>query len=247
MERTCIDDAGSKEWRATAMSAPGHAPSAWDENASVAPGPVGGVRIRTLGCTDYRICWSAMRAFTDARTPVTRDEIWLTEHAPVYTLGLAGRREHLLRDNGIAVIKTDRGGQVTFHGPGQLVAYTLIDLKRNELGVRDMVRRLEAAVIEWLASIGIAAYGKLSAPGIYVLCDGGEAKIAALGLKVRNGCTYHGLSLNIAMSLAPFADINPCGFPGLPVTQLADFGVIRTAESVGAELAPILASRLTYR
>ena len=186
-----------------------------------------------------------MRAFTDARTPATRDEIWLTEHAPVYTLGLAGRREHLLRDNGIPVVKVDRGGQVTYHGPGQLVAYTLIDLKRNKLGVRDMVRRLEAAVVEWLASVGIAAYGKLSAPGIYVLRDGSEAKIAALGLKVRNGCTYHGLSLNIAMNLAPFDDINPCGFPGLAVTHLADFGVIRTTETVGAEFAPLLASRLT--
>jgi len=188
-----------------------------------------------------------MRAFTDARTPVTRDEIWLTEHAPVYTLGLAGRREHLLRDNGIPVVKVDRGGQVTYHGPGQLVAYTLIDLKRNKLGVRDMVRRLEAAVVEWLATIGIAAYGKLAAPGIYVMRDGSEAKIAALGLRVRNGCTYHGLSLNIAMNLAPFADINPCGFPGLLVTHLADFGVTRTTEMVGAELAPILAAHLNQR
>jgi len=186
-----------------------------------------------------------MRAFTDTRTPVTPNEIWLTEHAPVYTLGLAGRGEHLLRDNGIAVIKTDRGGQVTYHGPGQLVVYTLIDLKRRNLGIRDMVRRLEASVVEWLASIGIAAYGKVSAPGIYVMRDGSEAKIAALGLKVRNGCTYHGLTLNIAMNLAPFADINPCGFPGLRVTQLADLGVTRTTETVGAELAPILARRLT--
>ncbi len=239
MEQTCIDAGNPAVMRET-----GYAPSARVENASVACDRAR-VGIRALGRTDYLTCWSAMRAFTDARTPVTRDEIWLTEHAPVYTLGLAGRREHLLRDNGIPVVRVDRGGQVTYHGPGQLVAYTLFDLRRSKLGVRDMVRRLEAAVVEWLASVGIAAYGKLSAPGIYVLRDGNEAKIAALGLKVRNGCTYHGLSVNIAMDLAPFADINPCGFPGLPVTQLADFGVIRTVETVGAELAPILASRLT--
>lgn len=245
MERIRIDDAGGEKCRAKAMNAIEHPPLAWVENAAAAPDRAGGVRIRALGRTDYVTCWSAMRAFTDARTPVTPNEIWLTEHAPVYTLGLAGRGEHVLRDNGIAVIKTDRGGQVTYHGPGQLIAYTLVDLKRINLGVRDMVRRLEAAVVEWLAAVGIVAYGKVSAPGIYVLRGRSEAKIAALGLKVRNGCTYHGLSLNIAMNLAPFADINPCGFPGLPVTHVADFGVIRTAETAGAELAPILARRLT--
>jgi len=229
------------------LSAPDYPPLACVGNESSVLGHAGGVRIRALGHTDYRSCWNAMRAFTDARTPVTSDEIWLTEHAPVYTLGLAGRREHLLRDNGIAVVRTDRGGQVTYHGPGQLVAYTLINLKRNELGVRDLVRRLEAAVVEWLASLAIVAYGKPSAPGIYVLRSGVEAKIAALGLRVRNGCTYHGLSLNIAMNLAPFADIDPCGFPGLPMTQLADFAVIRTVEAAGLGLAPILARRIEHR
>ena len=188
-----------------------------------------------------------MQAFTDARTPGTADEIWLTEHPPVYTLGLAGRREHLLRDNGIPVLKVDRGGQVTYHGPGQLVAYTLFDLKRAKLGIRDMVRRIEASVIHWLDSLGISAYGKVSAPGVYVTVAGVEAKIAALGLKVRNGCTYHGLAMNVAMDLAPFADIDPCGYPGLKVTQLADLSVMRTPESAGAELAPILATNLTQR
>ncbi|MFO1415505.1 MAG: lipoyl(octanoyl) transferase LipB [Burkholderiales bacterium] len=185
-----------------------------------------------------------MQAFTDARTPATRDEIWLTEHAPIYTLGLAGRREHVLRDNGIPTRKIDRGGQVTYHGPGQLVAYTLVDLRRARVGIRDFVRRLEGAVIEWLGTLGLAAYGKVDAPGVYVAPRGAEAKIAALGLKVRNGCTYHGLAVNVAMDLAPFADIDPCGYPGLAVTQLADLGVNRTVETAGSELAPLLATRL---
>jgi lipoyl(octanoyl) transferase len=188
-----------------------------------------------------------MQAFTDARDTATPDEIWLTEHPGVYTLGLAGRREHLLRDNGIPAIKVDRGGQITYHGPGQLIAYTLFDLKRAKRGVRDMVRRIEAAVIQWLDSVGVSAYGKVSAPGVYVATARGEAKIAALGLKVRNGCTYHGLAVNIAMDLAPFADIDPCGYPGLDVTQLAAFGVARTVEAAGAELAPILAGHLSQR
>ena len=186
-----------------------------------------------------------MRAFTDARTATTRDEIWLTEHAPVYTLGLAGRREHLLRASDIPVIKVDRGGQITYHGPGQLVAYLLFDLRRSRMGIRDMVRAIEAAMIEWLASVGIAAHGKVAAPGVYVERHGREAKIAALGLKVRNGCTYHGLAMNVAMDLAPFADIDPCGYPGLAVTQLADFGVARSVEEAGRELAPILARHLS--
>jgi len=206
-----------------------------------------GVMVRMLGRTEYDATWRAMQAFTDARSPETPDEIWLTEHPPVYTLGLAGRREHLLRDNGIPAIKVDRGGQITYHGPGQLVAYTLLDLKRAKLGVRDMVRRIEAAVIQWLDSVGISAYGNESAPGVYVATKLGEAKIAALGLKVRNGCTYHGLAVNIAMDLAPFADIDPCGYPGLGVTQLADLGIVRSLDAAGAELAPLLAARLSQR
>jgi lipoyl(octanoyl) transferase len=200
--------------------------------------------VRTLGRTDYETTWRAMQAFTDARTLATPDEIWLTEHSPVYTLGLAGRREHLLRENGIPVIKSDRGGQITYHGAGQLVAYLLFDLRRAKLGVREMVRRIEAGVITWLETAGIPAHGKMSAPGIYVLRDGVEAKIAALGLRVRNGCTYHGVAVNIDMDLSPFSDIDPCGYPGLAVTQLADLGVARTVEQAGRELAPILVHHL---
>jgi lipoyl(octanoyl) transferase len=201
--------------------------------------------VRALGRTDYATTWHAMQAFTAARGPDAPDEIWLTEHPPIYTLGLAGRREHLLRDNGIPALKVDRGGQITYHGPGQLVAYTLIDLRRARVGIRDLVRRLENAVIEWLAALGVAAYGKPAAPGVYVDMRGTEAKIAALGLKVRNGCTYHGIAVNVAMDLTPFADIDPCGYPGLAVTQLADLGVTRTVDGAGRELAPLLATRLT--
>ena len=202
------------------------------------------VRTRALGRTDYETTWRSMRAFTDARNEATPDEIWLTEHPPIYTLGLAGRREHLLRDNGIPVLKVDRGGQITYHGPGQLVAYTLFDLRRSRVTIRAMVRGIEGAVLKWLQSFGLSAYAKPSAPGVYIAVAGTEAKIAALGLKVRNGCTYHGVAVNIAMDLAPFADIDPCGYPGLAVTQLADLGIARTVATAGAEFAPILAEHL---
>jgi len=200
---------------------------------------------RRLGRTDCAATWRTMQDFTAVRTAASADEIWLTEHDPVYTLGLAGRREHVLCDNGIRVLKIDRGGQVTYHGPGQLVVYLLLDLRRARFGVRDMVRRIEAGVVKWLGMRGISACGKTSAPGVYVRSGGVEAKIAALGLRVRNGCTYHGLSVNVAMDLSPFADIDPCGYPGLAVTQLADFGVECTLDEAGAELAPILAACLT--
>ncbi len=193
--------------------------------------------VRQLGVTPYEATWRAMQAFTDARTATTADEIWLTEHPPIYTLWLAGRREHLLRDVGIPVLGVDRGGQVTYHGPGQLVAYLLFDLRRRRLGVREMVRTMERAVVGWLAGHGIAARGKPEAPGVYVTRDGVEAKIAALGLKVRQGCTYHGLAVNVAMDLSPFTAIDPCGYPGLAVAQLADFGVRRTVAEAGSELA----------
>ncbi|MGH8801970.1 MAG: lipoyl(octanoyl) transferase LipB, partial [Casimicrobiaceae bacterium] len=189
-----------------------------------------GVVIRSLGPTPYETTWRAMQDYTLARTPASADEIWLTEHPPVYTLGLAGRSEHLLRANGVPVIHVDRGGQVTYHGPGQLVAYLMLDLRRRHLGVRDMVRRIETAVITWLAEFGIEAWGKVSAPGIYVRRDGFEAKIASLGLRVRNGCTYHGVAVNVDMDLSPFYDIDPCGYPGLRVTQLAAFGIARSVD-----------------
>jgi lipoyl(octanoyl) transferase len=202
------------------------------------------VAIRRLGLSGYEATWRAMQAFTDARHAGTPDEIWLTEHPPIYTLGLAGRTAHLLRPNGIPVLKVDRGGQVTYHGPGQLVAYLLIDLRRARLGVREMVRRMEAAVITWLDSCGIDASGKVAAPGIYVRLDGVEAKIGSLGLKVRNGCTYHGVAVNIDMDLAPFNDIDPCGYPGLAVADVAAFGVARTVGQAGDALAPLLVNRL---
>jgi lipoyl(octanoyl) transferase len=202
------------------------------------------IAVRALGVTDYERTWSEMRAFTDARDASTPDEIWLTEHPPVYTLGLAGRREHLRRDNGIAVIKCDRGGQVTYHGPGQLVVYVLLDLRRSRIAVRELVRALEGCVVDWLASFRIRAWGRADRPGVYVDDGRGEAKIAALGLRVRNGCTYHGLALNVDMDLAPFADIDPCGYEGLAVTQLADLGVARSVDAAGRELAPIVAARL---
>jgi len=201
-------------------------------------------RIRALGRTDYTATWRAMQAFTGARARDTPDELWLTEHSPVYTLGLAGRRDHVLRDNGIPLLKCDRGGQVTYHGPGQLVVYLLVDLRRTRLGVREMVRRIEAAVITWLARLGVRAFGKMSAPGVYVERQGGDAKIAALGLRVRNGCTYHGVAVNLDMDLAPFLDIDPCGYPGLAVTQLADFGVRVAVDEAGRALAPLLASQI---
>jgi lipoyl(octanoyl) transferase len=196
---------------------------------------------KRLGRTDYTRTWRAMQAFTDARTPDTEDEIWLTEHAPVYTLGLAGRPEHMLRANTIPVLKVDRGGQVTYHGPGQLVVYLLIDLKRLRLGVRALVEALESAVIKLLDSYGIDAYGRRDAPGVYVKRDGREAKVAALGLKVRNGCTYHGLALNLDMDLAPFDDIDPCGYRGLAVTQLRDLDV----QASRAEIEDRLVGHLT--
>jgi lipoyl(octanoyl) transferase len=205
------------------------------------------IDIRPLGRTDYDATWRAMRAFTDARTGATRDEIWLTEHPPVYTLGLAGRREHVRRENGIPIVKTDRGGQVTYHGPGQLVVYALLDVRRMRIGVRELVRTFEASVIDWLASFRIRAWGRDDRPGVYVDAAGREAKIAALGLRVRNGCTYHGLAMNVDMDLGPYADIDPCGYEGLAVTQLADVGVRASVEAAGRAIAPILIDRLRVR
>jgi lipoyl(octanoyl) transferase len=204
----------------------------------------GSVVVRRLGRSDYTTTWRAMQDFTNGRAANTLDEIWLTEHSAVYTLGLAGRREHLLRDNGIAVVKADRGGQVTYHGSGQLVVYTLFDLRRLRLGIRDMVRSLEAAVINWLGSRAIVAYGKPAAPGVYVRRDDVESKIAALGLRVRRGCTYHGVAINIAMDLAPYSDIDPCGYPGLAVTDLHTLGVVCSVDEAGEELAPIVARQV---
>jgi len=188
--------------------------------------------VRRLGRVDYEPTWQAMRAFTDARSGDTPDEVWLLEHPPVYTLGQAGRPEHLLRDTGIPLVRIDRGGQITYHGPGQLVAYLLIDLHRRRLKVRELVNLMEQAVIDCLADYGLAAARREGAPGVYV--DG--AKIAALGLRVRNGCSYHGLALNVDADLTPFSSINPCGYEGLETVRLKDYGVAETVEPVGERL-----------
>lgn len=177
--------------------------------------------IRQLGLQDYQAVWRDMQRFTAERDSETPDEIWVTEHPPVYTLGLNGKHEHLLQANDIPLVETDRGGQVTYHGPGQLVVYLLVDLRRLAIGPRQAVTLLENAMIATLSLYGIAAQARADAPGVYV--EG--KKIGALGLRIRRGCSYHGLSLNNAMDLTPFRNINPCGYAGLQVTQLADFGV----------------------
>ena len=174
--------------------------------------------IRHLGLQDYDPVWQTMQTFTQRRDDATLDEIWLLQHPPVYTLGLNGKRKHLLIENEIPVIDIDRGGQVTYHGPGQLVAYTLIDLERKRLSVRDLVQHLEQAIIDLLADFSIRATQKTNAPGVYVK----DVKIAALGLRIKKGRSYHGLSLNIDMDLSPFSAINPCGYEDMQVTQLGD-------------------------
>jgi lipoyl(octanoyl) transferase len=198
------------------------------------------VIVRRLATADYLRTWRDMQAFTAARGEETEDEIWLCQHPPVFTQGLAGKPEHLLRDIGIPVVKIDRGGQITYHGPGQLVAYLLLDLKRRNLGVKGLVHRIEQALIDLLAEYGIAAQRRAGAPGVYV----GDAKIAALGLKIKNGCCYHGLSLNVAMDLAPFAAINPCGYEGLAVTQLSALCAENSIERVGDRLVAQLERQL---
>ncbi len=197
-----------------------------------------GSSVRLLGQQPYEPTWHAMQAFTDARNSDTPDEIWLLEHPPVFTLGQAGKTEHILQRGNIPIVQIDRGGQVTYHGPGQLMAYTLFDLKRLGIGVRELVRRLENSVIALLADYDLPAYGKVDAPGVYVRdAAGEEAKIAALGLRIRNGCCFHGLCFNVAMDLAPYAMINPCGYQGLKVAQLADFGIATTPAAIAGKMA----------
>ena len=196
--------------------------------------------IRHLGRRDYLPTWQAMRDFTDRRTPETSSELWIVEHPPVFTQGQAGRSEHLLDTGDIPVVQTDRGGQVTYHGPGQLVAYVMLDLRRRGMGVQSLVRLLEQAVIDLLAGFAVTAQRREKAPGVYV--EG--RKIAALGLRVRRGCSFHGLSLNVDMDLAPFTRINPCGFKDFAVTQLRGFGVADSVEQVGLKLAEILTRNL---
>ncbi len=198
------------------------------------------IEVEYLGKSPYESCWQAMKDYTDNRNEESADRLWITEHSAVYTQGLNGKPEHLLNPGEIPVIQIDRGGQVTFHGPGQLVLYCLLDLPRLNIGVKGLVSRIEQSIIEWLAGYGIEAKTRSGAPGVYV----GEAKIAALGLRIRRKCSYHGLSLNLDMDLEPFSRINPCGYQGLAVTQLSDFGVRKTVEQAGLELAQILTRRL---
>lgn len=202
-----------------------------------------GVKVRWLGQCDYLETLSRMRAFTDARDDGTVDEFWLLEHPPVFTLGQSGKREHLLAPGEIPVIQSDRGGQVTYHGPGQLVAYVLLDLRRTGIGVRQLVSAMEASMIEVLAGYGVAAAARPEAPGVYVLDGAGQpgAKIGSLGLRVRRGRSYHGLALNCAMDLEPFVRINPCGLIGQDVTQLSD---LVGREVPVEEVAPALCQSL---
>jgi lipoyl(octanoyl) transferase len=198
------------------------------------------MEIRRLGRVDYEPAWRAMQDFTAGRTPETPDELWVVEHPPVFTLGQAGKREHILTDVGIPVVKIDRGGQVTYHGPGQVVIYLLLDLQRLKIKVRELVNAIEQAISDFLAEQGVAAGRRPGAPGVYV----GDAKIAALGLRIRNGCSYHGLALNVAMDLSPFAAINPCGYAGLSVTQTSELGIPLTPAAAGEHLCRHLRRQL---
>jgi len=198
---------------------------------------------RWLGRVDYAPTLAAMQRFTDERDSSTADEIWLLEHPPVFTLGMAADRAHVLAAGDIPVVQTDRGGQVTYHGPGQLVVYPLVDIRRSGVSVRALVQHLEQSVIELLRPHGIAAQGRRDAPGVYVQ----GRKLASVGMRIRRGASYHGLALNVDMDLEPFSRINPCGMAGLEVTQLATLGVSGGVQQIGQRLAPLLATLLQER
>jgi lipoyl(octanoyl) transferase len=192
------------------------------------------IRVRSLGLQDYEPLWRAMQRFTDLRTPETADEIWFTEHPPVFTLGLNASRDHLLETGDIPVVQIDRGGQVTYHGPGMLMVYPLIDLKRLDLGVRDLVSALEQSVVDLAAGYGIDARAKPDAPGVYVA----DTKFASVGLRIRRGASYHGMALNVRVDLEPFLRINPCGYAGLEMTDLATLGGDSDLGTVRDKLLP---------
>jgi lipoyl(octanoyl) transferase len=197
--------------------------------------------VRRLGCMDYDAAYETMRRFNDERTCHTPDEIWLTEHPPVYTVGVSGRAEHFPRgDVSIPLKRIDRGGQITYHGPGQAIAYALIDLTRRRMKVRELVTLLEQAVIEVLALYNVHALRRPGAPGVYV----NDAKIAALGLRVRRGCSYHGLAFNVDMDLSPFTSIDPCGYPGLAVTDCRRLGITQSVEAMSDQLCAALLAGL---
>jgi lipoyl(octanoyl) transferase len=192
--------------------------------------------IRHLGRADYETTWRAMQKFTAERDSASADEIWFLEHAPIFTLGMNASRAHLVSPGDIPVLQIDRGGEVTYHGPGQLVVYPLIDLKRALLGVRDLVSALEGSVVNYVAQLGIQAQSRRDAPGVYVAAR----KLASLGIRIRRGASYHGLALNVDMDLEPFARIHPCGYAGLQMTQLADLGGPSSVEAVAQDFAPHL-------
>jgi len=198
-------------------------------------------RVRWLGRVPYEPTWRAMQQLTDTRGSDSADEIWLLEHEPVFTLGMNADRSHVLAAGDIPVVQIDRGGQVTYHGPGQLVVYPLIDVRRANLSVRDLVTALERAVIDYAAGLGISAECRANAPGVYV----NGAKLASVGLRIRRNGSYHGLALNVAMDLEPFSRINPCGYAGLAMTQLSMHGGARDVETAAREFTPLLLARLT--
>jgi len=199
-----------------------------------------GLNIVQLGEQDYETVWQNMRRYTDNRSATSPDQLWIVEHPPVYTLGQAGRREHLLDIGKIPVVQSDRGGQVTYHGPGQIILYILLDLKRHHLGVRRLVNCIEEAITDLLKTLDIESQTRPDAPGVYV----NNAKIASLGLRIRRGCSYHGLALNVDMDLEPFSRINPCGYSGLAVTQLASLGVNAPRQELAIRLCALLTEKL---
>ncbi|MGL4939480.1 lipoyl(octanoyl) transferase LipB [Shewanella sp.] len=201
------------------------------------------LHIRQLGKHDYSSVWHAMQQYTDNRHHESPDELWIVEHPPVFTQGQAGKSEHILAPGDIPVIQVDRGGQVTYHGPGQLVAYPLLDIKRSKVGVRQLVTHIEQSIIQMLAKYDINAYAKADAPGVYVA----ERKIASLGLRIRKGCSFHGLALNVDMDLSPFRRINPCGYAGLEMVQCKELGGPQTVVEAGEQLIITFSQQLGYQ
>jgi lipoyl(octanoyl) transferase len=198
--------------------------------------------IRWLGRKDYQPCWTSMQEFTQSRNEETADEVWLLEHTPVFTQGQNGKPEHVLNPGDIPVVQTDRGGQVTYHGPGQLMVYTLIDLRRKKINVRELVTLLEQSVIDLLAEYNINAAAKAEAPGVYV----DHKKICSIGLRIRKGCSYHGIAFNVALDLEPFSRINPCGFAQLQMAQFSELGGLQTTQETGRALVKYLMKNLRY-
>jgi lipoyl(octanoyl) transferase len=204
------------------------------------------IDVFNLGLQDYQTVWRSMSDFTDNRSRDTKDQLWLVQHNPVFTQGQAGKADHLLNPGSIPIIQSDRGGQVTYHGPGQLVLYPLIDLRRRNLGVRAMVTLLEQVAVDLMAHFGVLAFAKADAPGVYIHQDGRDDKIASLGLRVRKGCCFHGMSINVDMDLSPFKLINPCGYTGLRMTQLSDCVIGREIDynEVETVLVDLMTSKL---